>query len=401
MVRDDFPYFKHNPGWIYFDNAATSLKPQSVIDAINDYYTRLCANIGRGEYPQAYESEVLYEKARQDIASFIGSHSIRNIVFTAGTSASLNLVAYGLRSYLKAGDVILLEESGHASNLLPWFELAKWLALRIEYIPLDKKGLVNSENLASVLHSGVKVVALSHASNVLGNLAPIKDLAAIVHRYQALIVVDGAQACGHVKLDVHSLDVDFYAFSGHKLLGPTGVGVLYGKKECLELLETVYVGGGNNQSFTKTGLIEYKEIPYRFEAGTPNIAGVIGLGAAIQYLQKTGIDWIAKRIKELNDYAIKQLLELEHVELINKEGETGIISFTVKGIFAHDVAVYLNHYQVCVRAGEHCARLLGEAMDYPKTVRISLYFYNTEEEIDRFVALLQDISLEKCVALVI
>lgn len=399
-VRKDFPFINNNPDIIYFDNAATTLKPNSVVEAINEYNTNISANIHRGEYSKANKASELVEQTRSDVADFINANR-EEIVFTSGTTQSINLVALGLYNYLMEGDVILLESSAHASNLLPWYELSNYTGAKIEFITLNDKGYVTLDNLDKALHENVKLVCLSHISNVIGHINDIKSITKRIRAYNSLILVDGAQACGHIEVDVKELDVDYYVFSAHKMLGPTGVGILYGKKSSLELLRPKIVGGGDNITFNKLMEIQYKDIPYCFEAGTLNIEGLIGFGAAISYLNKIDILNIEHTIHSLTDYLIHKMKENTKIKIINDIDSCGIVSFEYEGIFAQDVAAYLNANNISVRAGQHCARLLQEDLPISKTVRVSLYFYNTKEEIDKFMMILNDITLEKCLDLYI
>lgn len=398
--REDFPFIINHPTFTYFDNAATTLKPRQVIDAITYYNEYISANIHRGEYESSIIATDLFEEARQDMATFINAPK-DSIVFTSGATESLNMIAYGLRNVLKPGDVILIEESLHASNILPWFELARMSGAKVEYIPLSSLGYVEVETLKAAMHDKVKIVSLGHVSNVLGNITDLKGMAKVIHDYDALLVGDGAQSIAHIPVDVRDLGVDYFVFSAHKMLGPTGVGILYGTQSALDILEPFIVGGGDNIRFNVEGDVEFKSIPYRFESGTPNIEGVLGLKASVNYLTDIGVHNIEERMEELSDYLMEKMHSLDNVIVLNEEGKTGIVSFIVKDIFAHDVALYLSHHHIGVRAGEHCARLLNKALDMPKSVRISMYFYNTFAEIDGLIEVLKEITLEKCVALYI
>jgi cysteine desulfurase/selenocysteine lyase len=389
-IRKDFPMLdgsKTIEGHpvVYLDNGATTLKPKPVIDAIVNYYSSCSANIHRGDYDLAYKADVAYANAREKVSKFIGAKS-KEIVFTSGTTMSINMIAYGYSKKLKAGDVILIDVTEHASNVLPWFNLAKSLGVKIEYIPLDEKGQVTKENLRKVMNSQVKLVSITQVSNVLGYINDIKELAKIVHEYNAIFVCDGAQSTPHMKIDVKDLDVDFFAFSGHKLCGPTGIGVLYGKYELLENMDSMLLGGGMNNTFEKEGTFSYLPTPTKFEAGTPNIAGAIGLGAAISYLENIGLDNIASHERELKKYAVKRLLEeCPNVTVYNPDSPSGIIDFNIKDVPAQDAGSHYNHYGVCVRTGEHCAKLLDNFLNVKSTVRCSIYFYNTKEDIDTFI----------------
>lgn len=396
-LRKDFPFIVNHPDVAYFDNAATALKPYSVIEAVTYYYENLSANVHRGDYEQSLQTSAAYEGTREKLALFLNVEA-ETIVFTAGTSESLNTVAFGLADQLQAGDVILLNEAEHASNVLPWFEVARRTGAVIEYIPLAEDGSMSLADIETSLHEKVKVVAMAHVSNVLGYLNDIEAIAKRVHDHHALLVVDGAQSAGHVSVDLKALDVDFFAFSGHKMLGPSGVGVLYGKKQLLENLNPLIHGGGSNVRFNACGDVVLKESPAKFEAGTPNIEGVLGLGAAVDYVQRVSVNAIHQHVSQLTRFLIQELLKMEHITVYNPDSELGIVMIAVKGIFAHDVAVYLGHQNVSVRSGEHCARLLNGALHHEKSVRISLYFYNTRSEVEHVIAVLKTITLEKCIA---
>lgn len=384
----DFPMLKktmQNHRLVYLDNAATSFKPTVVLDAIRDYYENYCANTHRGDYDIAHFADVNYDKARQTVADFINADK-NEVVFTAGTSMSINMIAYGYgMKFLKPGDEILLTEAEHASNVLPWFTVAKETGCTIRYIPLTKEGRLTPENVEKAMSEKTKIVAIAQVTNVLGYVVDIKTISKIVHEHGALIMVDGAQSVPHIKVDVKDLDCDFLSFSGHKMCGPTGIGVMYGKYELLKVMEPLMSGGGMNARFNTCGEVTLLLPPAKFEAGTQNIEGAIGLAAAIKYLDKIGMDNIEKYEKELRDYAISKLKGLDNVILYNETAESGIITFNIKDVFAQDAATYLNSRGVCVRSGQHCAKILMDFLGTVATVRASLYFYNTKEDIDVFV----------------
>lgn len=389
MYRDDFPML--NKDIIYFDNGATSLKPKCVIDKIKDYYENYSANAHRGDYDISFKVDVEYENAREEVMNFINAKKKEEIVFTSGTTDSLNMIAFGFfQKYLEPSDEVLITTSEHASNVLPWFRLSKLIGCKVNFIPLDEDYHVTLDNVKKSITPNTKVISLAGVTNVIGDVRPIKDITRLAHERDIFVVVDGAQSVPHIKTDVQDLDIDFLAFSGHKMLGPTGVGVLYGKYEFLNDLEPVRVGGGMNESFDTVDSVYYKELPTRLEAGTPNIAGVIGLGEAIRYIKKVGIDKIHEREIYLRNYLIEKLLPMEHIDIINLEADSGIVAFNVEGIFSQDVAYYLNKYNICVRAGNHCAKILKNAIGATNSLRVSLYFYNTETEIDEFVELLKN-----------
>ena len=389
MHREDFPFLFNNI--TYLDNGATTLKPLSVVKKIEEYYTEYTANAHRGDYKTSLKVDAEYELARNKVQRFINAKSRKEIVFTSGATESLNYIATGFFSnVLEPGDEILITKSEHASNVLPWFRLAKELNLKVNYIPLDSNYYVTLENVQKSITKDTKVISLAMVTNVIGDLRPVKKIAKMAHEVGAFLVVDGAQSVPHMKTDVQDLDCDFLAFSGHKLCGPTGIGVLYGKEELLQNMEPVNLGGGMNESFDNINEVYLKDLPTRLEAGTPNIAGAIGLGAAIDYLTNLGMDNIYAHERELRNYLVNKLVNLKHIDIINLESDTGIVAFNVDGIFSQDVAVYLDKYNICVRAGNHCAKVLKDAIGVKNTCRVSLYLYNTKEEIDRLVELLSD-----------
>jgi len=390
MNREDFKILNQEEKLIYFDNSATTLKPNQVVDSIVDYYTKYTANAHRGDYDNSLKVDILYEGVREKVQKLIHNQSSSEIVFTSGATASLNMIVFGFMKYqLKEGDEILLTKSEHASNILPWITLAKEIGITVRYIPLENH-IVTMENVKKSITPNTKVISLAHVTNVLGDERPITEIGKLCKGNEIYFVVDGSQSVPHIEVDVEKSGIDFLTFSAHKMLGPTGVGVLYGKKELLERLEPTALGGGMNASFDSEGGIEYKTLPSRLEAGTPNIAGVIGLGAAIDYLLKIGIKNIHQHELELKQYAIKQLEEIPNIILYNKELKNGMIAFNIDGVFSQDTAVYLNHYHICVRAGNHCAKILKEDLQVKNTCRISFYLYNTKEEIDELIRVLKE-----------
>ena len=389
MNREDFPMLKKDI--TYFDNGATSLKPQSVIDKMTDYYENYSANAHRGDYDISYKVDVEYENARDLVVDFINAKSKEEVIFTSGATESLNMIANGFFSFIaEPGDEILITTSEHASNVLPWFKLVTDYGCVVNFIPLDDNLHVTLDNVKKSITSKTKIIALAQITNVVGDVRPIKEITKFAHENNIFVVVDGAQSVPHMKVDVQDLDVDFLAFSAHKMLGPTGVGVLYGKKELLENLEPINLGGGMNDSFDNPNEVYLKDLPTRLEAGTPNIAGVIGLGEAIRYLQKIGMDNIQERERHLREYLVDKLVKIPHVDIINLEADSGIVAFNIDNIFSQDVAYFLNKYNICVRAGNHCAKILKNATGVSNSLRVSLYFYNTESEIDEFVELIKN-----------
>ncbi len=378
----DFPQI--NEDSIYLDTAATSLKPNSVIDSINHYYNDLSSNIHRGMYEAAIESTELYEETREVVANFLNAKS-DNIVYTRGTTSSLNIVAfsYGM-SHLKAGDEIIVSELEHHSSFLPWQVVAKRTGAVLKFVELDKEGRITVEAFKNVLSDKTKIVALTYVSNVMGFITPIKEIIEIAHEHQAIVVVDGAQAVQHMKIDVIDLDVDFLAFSGHKMLGPTGIGILYGKTELLNEMEPFEFGGDMNDDVNIDDST-WKIGPQKFEAGTMPIASVIGLTEAIHYIENIGIDNIHEYIMKLHRYAIAQLRSIEGITIYNPTADTGIISFNLDNVPSHDGITYFAEKKVAIRAGQHCAKLICDWLGIYSCLRASIYIYNSYQEIDRFV----------------
>lgn len=388
MHREDFPML--NQDIIYLDNGATTFKPQCVIDKMNEYYEKYSANAHRGDYSISYKVDVEYENARKIVAEFIGADT-DEIVFTSGDTASLNYIATGFfDNLLEPGDEIIITNAEHASNVLPWFRLANKHDLKINYIPLDSNLHVTLENLKTVVTPKTKVIAIAEITNVVGDVRPIKEITDFAHENNIFVVVDGAQSVPHKSVNVKETGIDFLAFSGHKMCGPTGIGVLYAKRELLNNIEPLILGGGMNESFDNENEIYLKEIPHRLEAGTPNIAGAIGLGEAVKYLSNIGMDKIAIYEQKLKEYLTNKLKQIPYINIVNEEADSGIVAFNVEGIFSQDVAYYLNKYNICVRAGNHCAKILKKSIGVKNTVRVSLYFYNTYEELDALVELLSN-----------
>ena len=366
---------------VFLDNASTTFKPDCVIEAMDEYYRDITSNSHRGDYDLCALTDKRIERARETIADFLHADS-KEIVFTSGATEGLNLVAYGYAlSHLKEGDEILLSLAEHASNVLPWFRIAELTKAKISYVPLEN-GRITTENVAKAMNERVKLVSLAYVGNVLGYIAPIKEIAAIVHSHGAVLCVDGAQAVPHMRIDVRDLDCDFLAFSGHKLCGPTGTGVLYGKYEMLCKTEPFLTGGGMNVKFYPNATATYLLPPMRFEAGTLNIAGIYGLEAAVKYLESIGMDEIEAHERQLKAYAVEVLEKTGMVNMVNADSEAGIVAFNVKGVFAQDAATFLNSKGIACRSGQHCAKMLPEAINVIATVRASFYLYTTKEEID-------------------
>ena len=383
-LKKDFPIYQKYPNLVYLDSAASSLKCQAVIDKLDHYYNRIGVNVHRGVYRLSYEATDLYEGARETIAKFINSE-FEEIVFTRGCSSSLNLVAlsYGME-FVSEGDEVIVTELEHHSNLIPWMNVCKKKGAILKYIPLTKDGRVTVEAFKSVITDKTKVVAINHVSNVMGYIAPIKEIVEIAHSYGAVVSVDGAQAIPHMKVDVKELGCDFYSFSGHKMCGPTGVGVLYGKKSLLDKMEPIEFGGDMADEVFKH-YATYKDAPYKFETGTPIIAEAIALADACLYLDKVGYDYIASHEYSLKEMALELLKDVNGIEIYNPTCETGIITFNVVGVHPHDAASVFDKNDVCIRAGHHCAQPITHFLGQMATLRASFYFYNDQEDVIRFV----------------
>ncbi len=390
-IRADFPILAREirPGvpLIYLDSTASSQKPEQVIESMNHFYRWQNANIHRGIHVLAEESTASYEEARQKIAAFIGARHSRQIIFTRNTTESINLVAYSWgRANLQAGDVIILTEMEHHSNLVPWQMLAAERQIRLEFIPVTPDGLLDLDVYRTLLMLQPKLVAFTHMSNVLGTITPAKEMIQLAHQAGALTLVDGAQSVPHIAVDVQDLDVDFLAFSAHKMCGPTGIGILYGKQPLLEAMPP-FLGGGDMIKKVYLRSFSSNEIPHKFEAGTPAIAEGIGFGAAVDYLSKIGMKAIAHHEHEMITYALERLEEIPGLQVLGPKADQkgGVAAFTLEGIHPHDVAQFLDSDGIAVRAGHHCAMPLHEKYNLGATTRASFYLYNTPEEIDHLV----------------
>lgn len=390
QLRHDFPmYEEHDSKFkglplVYLDNSATTFKPYPVIDAVNHYYKDITANTRRGDYSLAHEADLALENARKTVAAFLNAQE-EEICFTSGDTMGMNEVAYGLIPFLKEGDEILLSMEEHASNVLPWFNVAKITKSVIRYIPFDENGRLTVENFKKSLTDRTKVVSLASVSNVLGYALPVKEFAALAHQKGAIYIDDAAQSVPHMKIDVKDSDVDFLTFSGHKMVGPTGTGVLYGKKEMLEKISPTFYGGEMNARFDSTGYLSLDDLPYRLEAGTQNVAGILGLAKACEYLENIGFDKIHEHELHLRRMAVEGLKKNGNAILYNEDADSGIVTFNIKDVFAQDVATYLSSKGVFVRSGQHCAKILPEYLKTQGTVRASFYLYNTEEDVKAFV----------------
>lgn len=388
-IREQFPILHQevngNP-LVYLDSAATSQKPLKVIEAVDKYYREYNSNVHRGVHTLGTRATDGYEGAREKVRKFINASSTEEVIFTRGTTTALNTIAasYG-RANVGEGDEIVITYMEHHSNIIPWQQVAKATGATLKYIPLTDDGSLDLEEVRNTVTSNTKIVAVMHVSNVLGTINPVKEIARIAHENEAVMVVDGAQSAPHMKVDVQDLDCDFYAFSGHKMGGPTGIGVLYGKKALLEKMEPVEFGG-EMIDFVNLYDSTWKELPWKFEGGTPIIAGAIGLGAAIDFLEDVGLDNIAAHEHKLAQYALEKLSTVEGITIYGPKERAGVVTFNLDEVHPHDVATVLDADGIAVRAGHHCAQPLMKYLNVSATARASFYLYNTEEEVDRFVS---------------
>jgi len=386
-IKKDFPIFEENPELAYLDNAATSQKPEQVIQRVQKFYSQENSNVGRGLYNLASEATQNYESARNTVADFIGAKSSDEVVFVRNTSEAINLVAETLEI---EGDIIL-PEMAHHSNQLPWRKKAEREDLEIKWIP-TRDGKLDLKAAKKIIDEETGIVSVSHISNVFGCENPIEELTEITHENDAYILVDGAQSVPRMPVDVRELDIDFLAFSGHKMLGPTGIGVLYGRKELLEEMKPYQVGGGMIRSVRKDS-IEWEELPQRFEAGTPNIAGAVGLEAAVDYLKKTGLEEIYQHEQKLTEKMMNGLEKIDGVEIVSPEdAEVSVVSFAMRNAHPHDIAEILSRNNVAIRAGHHCAQPQMEELEISGTARASPYLYNTEKDTERFLDAVKEVK---------
>jgi cysteine desulfurase/selenocysteine lyase len=395
-IRADFPILSRKVNGkplIYFDNGATSQKPVQVIDAIANYYSDQNANIHRGVHTLSQEITVAYEKARATVQKHLNAKHAHEIVFTSGTTESINLVAHTFgRKFISKGDEVIVTAMEHHSNILPWQQLCEEKGAILKVIPINEAGELLLDEYKQLLNDRTKIIAITHISNTLGTINPVKEIIAMAHQQNIPVLVDGAQAVPHTSVDVQDMDADFYCFSGHKLFGPTGVGVLYGKEKWLNQLPPYKVGGGTIKtvSFEKT---EYADIPLRFEAGTPHIEGGIGLAAAIDYINEIGLDTIAAYEHELLVYATELLQKVKGLKIIGtSKNKASVISFVIEGLHPYDIGVLLDAQGIAVRTGHHCTQPLMNHYCLPGTIRAAFAFYNTKEEIDQFI-----IALDKTI----
>ena len=387
-IREQFPVLDQEVNGhplVYLDSSATSQKPISVIEAVDDYYRHHNSNVHRGVHTLGTRATDLYEGARDKVRRFINAESTAEIIFNRGTTTALNTVASSYAyANLSEGDEIVLTYMEHHSNIIPWQQAAKATGATLKYIPLQEDGTITIQDAKETITNNTKIVAIAHVSNVLGTINPVKEVAKIAHEHSAVIVVDGAQGAPHLKVDVQDLDCDFYAFSGHKMCAPTGIGVLYGKKHLLDSMEPIEFGG---EMIDFVGLYDstWKELPWKFEGGTPIIAGAVGLGAAIDFLNDVGLDAIHEHEEQLAKHALESLRTIDGISIYGPETRAGLVTFNLNDVHPHDTATVLDAEGIAVRAGHHCAQPLMKWLDVTATARASFYLYNTEEEIDRLV----------------
>ncbi|PEV92714.1 cysteine desulfurase [Bacillus thuringiensis] len=387
-IRKQFPILDQKVNGkqlVYFDSAATSQKPIQVIETLERYYKEYNSNVHRGVHTLGTKATDAYEGAREKVRKFINAKSMEEIIFTRGTTTALNTVAasYGLEN-VKEGDEIIISYMEHHSNIIPWQQVAKKTGATLKYLPLQPDGTISLEDVRQTVTPNTKIVSIMQVSNVLGTINPVKEIGAIAHENGAIMVVDGAQSTPHMKVDVQDLNCDFYALSAHKMCGPTGIGVLYGKKELLNNMEPIEFGG-EMIDFVDLQESTWKELPWKFEAGTPIIGNAIGLGAAIDFLEEIGLDNIEKHEHELAQYALERLSEVDGVTIYGPKHRAGLVTFNIEDVHPHDVATVLDVEGIAVRAGHHCAQPIMKWLKASSTARASFYLYNTKEEIDTFV----------------
>lgn len=383
-IKKDFPVLVNNPELIYLDSCASSLKPKVVVDKIDEYYNKYGVNVNRGVYALSYHATEEYEQTREVVAKFINAKS-KEIVFTRGASSALNLVAssYGLANICE-GDEIIVSELEHHSNVMPWQNVAKLKKGVLRYIPLDAEGKITIDGFKKVLSEKTKVVAITYVSNVMGYITPIKEIIELAHSVGAVVIVDAAQAVPHMKVDVKDLNADFLAFSAHKMLGPTGLGVLYGKYKLLQVMEPIEFGGDMNDNVDLYDS-HFKDAPFKFETGTPPIAEVIAFKEAIKYLENLGFEKIEEHQQVLTNHLMEEMLKIKGVKVYNQSAITGVVSFNIWDAHPHDVSTMFDEEHVALRAGHHCAQLITKWLEVPGTLRACVYIYNTLEDVDKFI----------------
>jgi len=391
VEKKNFPIFDKSD-LIYLDNAATTHKPSIVLDTVNKLYKEANANVHRAIYDLGNKSTKLYEDSRKKVSDFINAYSEKEIIFTSGTTESLNLLAYSLSKTLKKDDEILISEMEHHSNIVPWQLIAKNTGAKLTYIPVNKAGELDLTNHEDYFKSNTKIVSITHISNVLGTINPIKLLAKMAHKVGALFIVDGAQGVPHMNVDIREINCDFYVFSGHKMLAPTGIGILWGKYDLLNDMEP-FMGGGEMIDKVTLKDSTWNEVPYKFEAGTPNFAQAVGLGAAIDYLNSVGIQSISEHESELTQYALTKLKKINNIKIHGESAKRGgVISFNIEGVHSHDLAQFLNEENIAIRVGHHCAQPLLDNLGETSTARISFYLYNYESDVEKFCKALTKIQ---------
>lgn len=389
MHREDFAMLDNDI--VYFDNGATTLKPKCVVESVMDYYTKHTSNIHRGDYDASIITNKLYDDTRSVVRKFINCDKDTQVVFTSGTTMSINMVVFGyMKKHLNSGDEILLTRAEHASNVLPWIKLCEEIGTSIKYMELDEDYHLTVDSVKKSITEKTKVISIAHVTNVLGDVRDIDSIGNICREKGILFNVDGAQSVPHMKVDFKKSNIDFLSFSAHKMVGPTGVGVLVGKEELLEEMDPIFYGGGMNQFFEVDNSYELKKVPTRFEAGTPAIAEVIGLKRAIEYLMDIGMDKIHEYEVSLKNYLVEQLSSIPNIKVYNKNSDSGILAFNIDDVFAQDTSVYLNHYHIFVRAGNHCAKMLKDEIGVKNTVRVSMYLYNNKEDVDKLIKVLKN-----------
>lgn len=388
MNKEDFPILLNNKNLVYLDSSATSLKPKQVIDEINNYYNFYTANLHRGDYDNAITVNKKVEETRVLVKGFLNAKEENEIIFTSGTTESLNMIVFSFMKYnLKENDEVLLTKTEHASNVLPWLVLEREIGLKVKYIPLKENLTIDYEKLEEIINDNTKVISIAHITNTVGDVREINKIRDIINNKNIYFVVDGAQSAGHIKVDVEESNIDFYAFSGHKMYADTGVGVLYAKKDLLEKMRPFKYGGGMNDTYT---IEEYslKQVPYKFDAGTVNISGILSLRAAIIYINSIGIENITNYISNLSNFLYENLKNIKNIKIYNDNFHTGIMIFNIDKVFSQDLSVFLNKYNICVRSGNHCSKLLKDFILISNTCRVSLNIYNTKEDILKLVEVL-------------
>lgn len=387
MHREDFTML--NQDIVFFDNGATTLKPKCVVEAMIKYYTEYTSNIHRGDYDAAIKTNELYDDTRNVVAKFLNCRS-DEVIFTSGTTMSINMVVFGyMEKNLKSGDEVLLTKSEHASNILPWIKLSEKTGIVLKYMELDDNYSLTVDSVLKAITEKTKVISIAHVTNVIGDVRDISAIGDICRSKGILFCVDGAQSVPHMAVDFKNSNIDFLSFSGHKMCGPTGIGCLVVRNKYLSQMEPLYYGGGMNNFFESDGSYELKKGVTKFEAGTPPIAEVIGLREAILYLMKIGMDNIHNHEVELKKYLVQEMKKIKNIKIYNENSKSGILAFNIEGVFAQDSSVYLNNYNIYVRAGNHCAKMVKDEIGVKNTVRVSMYLYNTKEDVDKLIKVLK------------